>query len=347
MTSESKSKGFNLFEAEDQVLARAKDLAARVEQVPAGLQDDILALVESYNLVLKEQRRLVRLSDRQQSQVAKLNKELATRTAQAEDALAKLKAVQESLVQAEKLASLGALVGGVAHEINTPVGIALSCASHLSDTTRHLKTLYEADDVGIEDFEAFLTQATDATTLVVDNCKRAAQLIGSFKQVAVDRVSAERRLFNLEKTIDETVTSLSPQIKGAGHRVEVRCPSDIMIDGYPGVLSQILGNFIMNSLIHGFDGCARQGVIAIKVDRVSLNSIILTYDDNGKGIPDANLSRVFDPFFTTKMGQGGSGLGLNIVYNLVTGPLGGTIAVTSAEDQGTQFKISFPPVAPI
>ena len=342
---ESKSHDFNLFEAEDKVLAKAQDLAQQVAHVPEALRDDILALVESYGLVLKEQRRLVRLSDRQQSQVAKLNKELGKRTLQAEDALSKLKSAQDSLIQSEKLASLGALVGGVAHEINTPIGVALSCASHLSDTTQRLKALYDADDVGIEDFEAFLAQATDATNLVVDNCKRAAQLIGSFKQVAVDRVSDERRQFNLDQTLQETLTSLSPQIKTAGHQVDIHCPTTLVIDGYPGAFSQIIGNFVMNSLIHGFES-GREGLITINAEQKPDLMVVLTYADNGKGVPSTNLKRIFDPFFTTKMGQGGSGLGLNIVYNLVTGPMGGTIIVDSVEGQGTTFTVTFPVVSP-
>lgn len=342
---ESNTKDFNLFEAEDKVLALAEVLTDRLQSVPAPLRDDVRTLADSYRSVLKEQRRLVKLSDRQQSQMAKLNKELAKRTSQAEDALAKLKSAQDSLVQAEKLASLGALVGGVAHEINTPVGIALSCASHLADAAKSLRTLYQADDVGVEDFERFLAQAGDASALVVDNCKRAAQLIGSFKQVAVDRVSAERRGFDLAKTIEETMISLGPQIKGAGHRVDIDCPKDVILDSYPGALSQILSNLVMNSIVHAFDpGC--EGTISIRVRRETDGGIVLTYADTGKGIPSANLKRVFDPFFTTKRGLGGSGLGLNIVYNLVTGPLGGAIEVFSTLGQGTRFQVKLPVAAP-
>jgi signal transduction histidine kinase len=141
------------------------------------------------------------------------------------------------------------------------------------------------------------------------------------------------------------MTSLSPQIKTAGHRVDVQCPSDVVLESYPGTFSQIIGNFVMNSLIHGFDS-GREGLVTIRVEQTLDHDVVMRYSDNGKGVPAAHLKRLFDPFFTTKMGQGGSGLGLNIVYNLVTGPLGGTINVDSIEGQGTTFTVTFPTVSP-
>ncbi|TAN72091.1 MAG: sensor histidine kinase, partial [Magnetospirillum sp.] len=161
--------------------------------------------MDAYGRSVREQRRLVRVSDRLQAQLASVNQELGKRKAEAEEALEGLKAAQESLVQAEKLASLGALVGGVAHEINTPVGIALSCASHLADATADMRKLFEADDIGVEDFERFMATAVDTTSLILSNCERAANLIRSFKQVAVDRTTSERRCFDLCAYIRETL----------------------------------------------------------------------------------------------------------------------------------------------
>ena len=336
---------FNLFDAEDKALAEAEDLSRQVDRLPSDLKGGIENLIASYRSVINEQRRLVRLSDRQQSQVAKLNKELAKRTTEAEEALFQLKATQDQLVQAEKLASLGALVGGVAHEINTPVGVALSCASHLAETTERLRELYEADNVGVDDFENFLTQTIKASALVMDNCQRAAQLIGSFKRVAVDRISDERLIFDMREKINETLTSLGPQINAPGHQVILECPTGLLVDGYPGVLSQIVSNLVMNAIIHGFDS-AMKGCMTINVALSDESWINFDFTDNGKGISAKNLDRVFDPFFTTKMGQGGSGLGLNIVYNLVTGPLGGVITVDSPPGKGAHFRIRFPSVAP-
>lgn len=337
---------FNLFDAEDRILAEAQALAASLGEMQAeagvdpAIRERVLALVGAYDQSVREQRRLVKLSDRQQAQVAKLNRELAKRTDQAEDALAKLRATQESLVQAEKLASLGALVGGVAHEINTPVGIALSCASHMASATGRLAQLHEADDIGVEDFEDFLATAKESSALILANCERAANLIGSFKRVAVDRSNAEKCPFDLETVLEATLVSLGPQIKVLGHQVNFRCVQGVVLDGYPGILSQILSNFVMNSLIHAF-GPNQRGTIDVSVTKTDDGKICLIYKDDGKGIAPEHLPKIFDPFFTTRMGQGGSGLGLNIVYTLVTGPLGGTITVTSPPGSGAEFTVVF------
>lgn len=331
---------FNLFDAEDRALAEAESLAGRLGALEPTLRDGVLALIEAYDRSVREQRRLVRLSDRQQAQLAKLNRELAKRTTQAEDALAKLRATQESLVQAEKLASLGALVGGVAHEINTPVGIALSCASHMTAATDRLAKLHADDDIGVEDFEDFLATARDTAALIQANCERAANLIGSFKQVAVDRTHADRRTFDLKTVLEATLVSLGPQIRGQGHQIDFDCPTGIVLDGYPGILSQIVSNFVMNSLVHAF-GPDQHGVLSLAVRRDGDGKIRMVYQDNGQGIAAKNLPKVFDPFFTTRLGEGGSGLGLNIVYNLVTGPLAGTISAASPPGGGAVFTVVF------
>lgn len=334
-------KSFNLFDAEERVLAEAEALRERLSGSDPELRAGVEALAEAYRRSVREQRRLVKGSDRLQHQMASLNQELAKRKAEAEEALAKLKQAQETLVQAEKLASLGALVGGVAHEINTPVGIALSCASHLSDATAHMRKLFEADDIGIEDFERYMETAADTTHLILGNCERAAALIRSFKQVAVDRTSAERRRFELASYIAETLASLKPRIRQAGHRVDIDCPPGLMVEGYPGALSQVLTNFVMNSIVHGYDE-GQSGRLSIVVDQPSPELVRLVYADDGRGIAEEHRTRIFDPFFTTRRGAGGTGLGLHIVYNLVTGPLEGQLSVDSEAGRGTRFTIVFP-----
>jgi len=334
-------KSFNLFDAEERVLAEAEALRERLSGSDPELRAGVEALAEAYRRSVREQRRLVKGSDRMQHQLASLNQELAKRKAEAEEALAKLKQAQETLVQAEKLASLGALVGGVAHEINTPVGIALSCASHLSDATTHMRKLFEADDIGIEDFERYMETAADTTHLILGNCERAAALIRSFKQVAVDRTSAERRRFELASYIAETLASLKPRIRQAGHRVDIDCPPGLMVEGYPGALSQVLTNFVMNSIVHGYDE-GQSGHLTIVVDQPSPELVRLVYADDGRGIAEEHRTRIFDPFFTTRRGAGGTGLGLHIVYNLVTGPLEGQLSVDSEAGRGTRFTIIFP-----
>lgn len=341
MSSNGTPGGFNLFDAEERILAATDTLHQGLTDAPPALREGVEMLAEAYRRSVREQRRLVKVSDRLQHQLASVNQELARRRAEAEEALARLKEAQETLVQAEKLASLGALVGGVAHEINTPVGIALSCASHLADATAHMRALFDADDIGIDDFERYMETATDTTQLILSNCERAAALIRSFKQVAVDRTSSERRHFDLGSYIAETLASLGPRIRQAGHRVQIECPPGLMIDGYPGALSQVLTNFVMNSVVHGYDE-GQGGMLSITVDQPSPDMVRLVYSDDGRGIAEEHKGRIFDPFFTTRRGAGGTGLGLHIVYNLVTGPLEGHLSVDSAAGTGTRFTLVFP-----
>ncbi|HSV29985.1 MAG TPA: HAMP domain-containing sensor histidine kinase [Candidatus Omnitrophota bacterium] len=339
-----KAGAFNLFDAEERILEQSEALAGRLADAPADVRDGVAALVESYRRAIREQRRLVKVSDRLQAQLGTVNQELARRKAEAETALAQLQEAQDHLVQTEKLASLGALVGGVAHEINTPIGIALSCASHLSDATTAMRKLFEADDIGVDDFERYMATATDTSTLILSNCERAASLIRSFKQVAVDRTSAERREFELGAYIRETLAALGPRLRQANLLVSIDCPDDLRVDGYPGALSQVLTNFVMNSVVHGYDE-GQSGRIAITVTRPDPDTVRLVYADDGKGIPEEHRNRIFDPFFTTKRGSGGTGLGLHIVYNLVRASLGGVLSVDSVVGRGTTFTLDFPRVA--
>lgn len=341
MADSKAAASFNLFDAEERVLAEAEALRARLAEADPEIRRGVDALAEAYRRSVREQRRLVKGSDRLQHQLASVNQELARRKAEAEEALARLREAQETLVQTEKLASLGALVGGVAHEINTPVGIALSCASHLADATTHMRALFEADDIGVEDFQRYMDTASDTSQLILGNCERAADLIRSFKQVAVDRTSAERRRFDLAAYIGETLAALKPSIRQAGHQVDIVCPAGLEVDGYPGALSQVLTNFLMNSIVHGYDE-GRSGHLSITVDVPAPDQVRLVYADDGRGIAEEHRTRIFDPFFTTRRGSGGTGLGLHIVYNLVTGPLEGQLSVDSESGRGTRFTVLFP-----
>jgi PAS domain S-box-containing protein len=252
-----------------------------------------------------------------------------------------LRQAQQDLIQAEKMAALGSLVAGVAHEINTPLGNTLTASSHLFDKVADFSELLEQNKLRRSDLVSFVGLLTETTRLMVANCERAAELVQSFKQVAVDQTSGERRRFDLKGYIDEILLSLRPRLRKTGHRIRVQCPENLEIDGYPGAVSQLLTNFLLNSLMHAY-APGESGRISIEVHWVEDDMVELAYADDGKGIPASFLPRIYDPFFTTRRGTGGSGLGLHIVYNLVTGTLRGQISVESEPGKGTRFTVKFP-----
>jgi len=257
------------------------------------------------------------------------------------DTLDELRRTQSHLIQSEKMASLGALVAGVAHEVNTPVGIVLGTATHFADITQRFQGIMAEGRMRRSDLDAYVGQAGEAARLLSMNAARAAALIQSFKQVSVDQTSGERRVFALRHYIEEVLTSLTPQIKKMPVAVTVDCPGDIECDTFPGALSQIITNLVVNSLVHAFDD-GRPGSIRILARLESDDVVRLSYADDGKGFAEGDVARAFDPFYTTKRGSGGSGLGLHITYNLVVGVLGGTVNLTSTPGHGASFLIRFP-----
>jgi len=263
----------------------------------------------------------------------------------AERALDELTLTQESLIQAEKMASLGQLVAGVAHEVNTPVGVTLTAATQLQIEIDTLAAHHAAGTLKRTVFEDFLASTRELSHLIAANSERAADLIQSFKLVAIDQSSGERRRFVLAEYIEELLRSLSPTLRLAKCRVDVDCPAGLTVDGYPGALSQILTNLVMNVLTHAY-GPDQPGRIAIAVHATVDDHIVLDVADEGRGIAPDVLPKIFDPFFTTCRGAGGSGLGLHIAYNLVVGTLRGSIAVESRPGHGTRFTLRFPRIAP-
>lgn len=264
----------------------------------------------------------------------------------AEQALAELRAAQESLIQAETMASLGQLVAGVAHEINTPIGIGLTAASHIGEQAEIIRGRLESNALRKSDLVDFLDGLSESARLLVGNIDRAAALIQSFKQVAVDQSSGDRRVFDLKSYIDELLFSLRPRLKRTRLTVGVECPEDLTMDSYPGALGQVLTNLVVNAIVHAY-GDGASGTIRIIVQPDGLDRVRLDFIDDGAGIAPENLSKVFEPFFTTRRGQGGSGLGLHIVSNTVTGPLGGTVQVQSWPGRGTRFTLVLPREAPV
>ena len=262
------------------------------------------------------------------------------RTSELSQTLEDLKSAQNKLVESEKMAALGGLVAGVAHEINTPIGIGITAASLLAEKVTKFIELYTNSPIKRSELEKFLDTAMQSSNMILSNLTRAADLIHSFKEVAVDQSSELKRTFKVKQYLEEILTSLTAKLRRTKHKVEIKCDENIVLDSYPGVLCQIVTNLVLNSLIHAYDG-EEEGILAFDF-KLEGDRLIFEYADNGKGITPENLSKVFEPFFTTKRGQGGTGLGLHIIYNLVTQKLNGTILCESQVDKGTRFMIEFP-----
>ena len=255
-------------------------------------------------------------------------------------ALDELRATQDELVRQEKLASLGSLVAGIAHEINTPLGICVTATSHVQGELKKWQRDYAAGAFDRARFEAMLAELDVAMRILEKNTRRGAELVQSFKQIAVDQSSGHRRVFDLSDYLDEILLSLRPKLKQFAGSVTVDCPANLHLDSYPGALSQVVTNLVMNALLHAFEGRA-PGTVAIRAEK-SGDDVVLTVADDGVGMPPADLNRFFDPFFTTRRGSGGTGLGAHIVFNLVTGVLGGSIQLTREPGSGLTVTMRLP-----
>jgi signal transduction histidine kinase len=274
---------------------------------------------------------------------ASLEQRVVARTRELSTALEQLTVTQNELRRSEKMSSLGSLVAGIAHELNTPIGNSLTVASTLQ---HHAEQFANALDQGMtrSRLNEFVSSTREGAEILMRGLQQAGNLVASFKQVAVDQTSEKRRVFTLSETVAEIVLTLGPTLRKTSHSVHCTIAADIQMDSYPGALTQIITNLINNALLHAFAE-REHGHINISAslqdDRVELSIC-----DDGVGIPTANLSRVFDPFFTTRLGQGGSGLGLSIVYNLVQDILGGSISASNASQHGACFTLNLPLVAP-
>lgn len=247
---------------------------------------------------------------------------------------------QNQLVESEKMAALGGLVAGISHEVNTPIGIGVTAASHLADITEDFAQHFKTGQLTEEEVTAFIQTNQEVAEILTANMQRAANLIRSFKQVAVDQSSEAVREFELREYMNEILTSLKPKFKNKPYEIKVNCPHKILLSSVPGALAQVFTNLLMNSLIHGFEQLDKGEII---IDIMQNKQIIeINYQDTGKGIPQVDLDKIFEPFFTTRRGKGGSGLGMHIVYNLVTETLGGSITCTSELGAGTHFAMTIP-----
>ncbi|QJD99528.1 GAF domain-containing protein [Massilia forsythiae] len=265
---------------------------------------------------------------------------LENRNAELNRALTQLRDAQSELVRQEKLASLGRLVAGVAHEINTPLGICVTATSNLVQELKLTREDLAAGSLTEEGLHGFFDVLDQSLRIMTSNTQRAAALVRSFKQVAVDQSSDGIRRFDLRAYLNEVLLSLQPKLKGRPVAVELDCAPDLVLDSLPGALSQVLTNMVMNSLVHGF-AQEQPGTIRIRA-ALEGGMVAFEYGDDGAGMDADTLGQLFDPFFTTRRGNGGSGLGAHILYNLVTGALGGSLRVESSPGKGLQYYLRFP-----
>jgi len=328
----------SLFERENKLLDRYQEILDRAHENDASSAvppEEFASLLEEYRKLLRQSKRLVKLSDRNELTAREANKSL-------EAALEELKQTQAELVQAEKMASLGQLVAGVAHEINTPLGIILTAASSLEEETRGLKKLAEDGQARKSDVFKYFVHAEETAHLIATHGNNAATLIHSFKRVSVNQSQNTPDSFDLKALIEDTLRSLGPRFKGTGVDISLDVPEGIFMRSYPGTLVQVLNNLVMNALIHGFEN-RHGGAITISTEPTKQGeSIALRIADTGRGITPEIREKIFDPFVTTKRGQGGSGLGLNIVFNLITSKLQGKIILEDRTEDGTSFLMTLP-----
>ena len=301
-------------------------------------------------LLLRTDKHINRIIDEHQhalSQNQALENRLSARTDALKESnqellstLEKLHEFQGQLVETEKMASLGDMVAGIAHEVNTPIGLGVTASSLLADKLDEIKIAFEDKTLKSSQLKKFLTDGVENVSIIFRNLERAAKLITSFKKVAVDQSSAESCTFNVRGLLDEILLTLSAKLVSTNVTVSLICPDDLNIKSKPGPINQILINLILNSIYHAFEG-AEHGTITINVMNLS-DQLHINYSDDGQGIDNSVKSKIFAPFTTTKRGSGGSGLGMHLVYNLVTQALDGHIALDNELEQGVSFDITFP-----
>ena len=284
---------------------------------------------------------IARATDFFVTEIARRERALRRAKDQADTALIDLRQAQNDLIRAEKLGSLGQLVAGVAHEINTPLGIALTTATTVRDEARTFRAVVAEGTLTRSRLTHFVERVGEGANLLCANLSRAADLVHGFKQVAVDRASDEHRSFALDVWLDELLTSLQPMLRHGGHASRRECPPGLIVDTNPGALAQVVTNLVANAVVHGFEQ-GRNGRITVRIEPIAESFIRLEVSDDGRGIATADLSRIFDPFFTTARSRGSTGLGMHIVHNLVTVKLNGRIAVQSDLNQGTRVNVEFP-----
>lgn len=262
------------------------------------------------------------------------------RTEELRNSLEQLKQTQDHMIKRERLVALNNLVTGVSHEINTPLGISITEVSYIEEKTQKCENLFHTNQLTHDDFDKFITTVRSSSKNVLKNLSTVANLVSTFKQVAVDHTCDQQRNFFIREYLSDVLLSLHSQLKETGHTVQINCPEKLELDSYPGVFFQIITHFVTNSLIHGFEN-RKNGILKFDV-AIKDKFFFFEYSDDGRGMEPSVLKQVFDPFFTTKRHLKAFGLGMHIVYNLVTQKLNGTIECQSSPEQGVQFIIKIP-----
>ncbi|MBF0301901.1 MAG: HAMP domain-containing histidine kinase [Desulfamplus sp.] len=323
----------------DGILTTGSELKSRSVQAKVLCRQKLLLVLCEYD---------ISELDRLNSEMVELNQELNNVQRQLikekkllTKTLADLKAAQSKLIESEKMASLGRLVAGFAHEINTPIGIALTASSSLTDAQQSINTMLTQEEVEEEELISSLETIKDSAPLIINNLKRAANLVSSFKRTAIDQSVDDFHVYNLHEIINDVIISMNSQFKKTTIDIELECPDEIELYGNPNDISQLLFNMLVNSLLHGFDNGTLKGSIFIRVNRENDN-LFISYSDTGKGMDSETVRKVFEPFFTTLRAKGGTGLGMYICHNIVTNNLHGTIKCESRQGKGTEFLICFP-----
>ena len=329
-------------------ISQTKDYSARIKPMPFKEADILSRNIN--NLLNRTERHITKLGVAEQQSLL-LNIELEDKVNKRTEALKdsnqellstleKLHQFQGQLVESEKMASLGDMVAGVAHEVNTPIGLGVTASTLLSDRLDEIKTSFDDKTLKSSQLKRFLNEGQENVGIIYRNLNRAAELISSFKKVAVDQSSEDFRQFNFDELLKEVLLTLAPQVRNTPYKINITCPENLLVVSKPGPINQVMINLILNSIIHGFDK-REHGTIDITVMKLG-EQLNISFKDDGQGIDPLIRDKIFEPFTTTKRGEGGSGLGLHLVYNLVTQALGGSIRLDSEPEQGATFEINFP-----
>lgn len=313
--------------------------ADELTRVASAMERMRLALLSAFEALRRQNLSL-------EATVAQRTSELTLSNDELSRALATLKTAQRELVESEKLASLGRLVAGMAHELNTPLGNALTVVTALEDRYKELERMLNGGgSLRRSVLEDLVRDSRHGQDILHRNVQKAADLVRDFKQVAIDQTTDQRREFDLAQVIEDVLLMVEPRFKHTPFLINTELEPGLHMDSFPGSLGQVLTNLLMNTLVHAFDG-REHGTVRVQCRSISSLEVELQVIDDGKGMDENVRRRIFDPFFTTKLGTGGSGLGMHIVHNIVTNVLGGVIDVRSSPGEGTSTTIRLPSVAP-